>query len=439
MRCYFVKRLFLLALSATILLTGCGKPEPEPVQEVVDPFEGIEVPVQPKAYMTMDVAPATIPIEPSDVKHKAKYQSVTVSGYIQYEDFVTIITETHEYYVKSLKVAKLMHACSSMGMPVMMRVSHKNKVIDWYTVIQNGWYAPKSMSEVVEMYKFILGDPSNDCYPLSVGDTGRLGGTLVGYTDGKLDININGEHKYVYANDDAYITGDFMEFDVKVITGGALATADYVVPEPEENAVPLDYQCPVGYSKIKPLEYKYVSDTSDVNTLSIKGGGQYTTDTWEVAELITLAYYSGIDVYIKTGDNLFQIEDYILVEDKQELDISTSEELMNHVNAKINRKPKPKTSKLTATLLTVTPSINLYSGVSDLDAIDRRPFYSYHYAVLQDSKYHTRIVRYTSGTKGIDYLNLYKHKNSKVKCKVTCFILTDENGKHTNYVLDEVK
>lgn len=434
-----MKRFLLLALSLTLVLTGCGQSEPEPEPVVTDPFAEIEVPVKPTAYMTMNVDQPSIPIEPADVKDKIKYQNVTVSGYVRYEDFTTILTETHEYYVKSLKVAKLMYACSSRGMPVMMRVSHKNKVIDWYTVIQNTWYVPTSLDEIIEMYKFILGDPSDERYPLSVGDTGKIGGTISGYSDGKLDINVNGEHKCVYANDEMYNTGDFIEKDIKVITGGALATTDYVQPEEEAVTAPLEYQCPVGYSKIKPLEYRYVSDTSDVNTLDIKGGGQYTTDTWEIAELITLAYYSGIDVYIKTGDNLFQIEDFILVEDKQELDITTSEELMNHVNSKVSSKPKPKTTKLTAKLLTVTPSINLYAGVSDLDAIDRRPFYSYHYAVLQDSKYRIRIVRYTSGTKGIDYLDLYKHKNSKVKCKITCFILTDEDGEHTNYVLDEVK
>ena len=41
MRCYFVKRLLLLALSATLLLTGCGKPEPEPVETIVDTQVGV--------------------------------------------------------------------------------------------------------------------------------------------------------------------------------------------------------------------------------------------------------------------------------------------------------------------------------------------------------------------------------------------------------------
>lgn len=435
-----MKKLIVFLAAFSLVLTGCGQVQEEPVVEE-DPFANITPPVVQESYLDFDLEVPSIQSESKDVKDKAKYENITTSGYVRYEDCTTILTDTNEYYTKDLTTAKLLFECATHCIPTMVKVSRSNKVLKWYAVVQNAWYIPESSDDVINLYKYILGDASDDNYPKDIGTTGKIGGNVMGYTDGVLDVLVNGEHKYILANDEGFVKDSFIEKDIVVVTGGAIATSDYKEPETVVDAIPLEYQCPIGYSKIKPLEYRATSDTSDVKTLDIKGGGQYTTDSWEVAEVITLAYYSGIDVYVKTGDNLFQIDDFILVADKQELDIRTSEELMNYVNAKSipKSKAKPTTKRLTAKLLTVTPSINLYSGVSDLDALDKRPFYSYHYAVLRDVKYNTYIMRYTSGTKGIDYLKWSKRKNKTVKCTYTCFILQDSDGKHTNYVLDEVR
>lgn len=430
------KKLVIALMAVCIISSGCGKE----VEPVVDPFANISSPVQPEEFFKIDERVPNLTLKPKNIKNKNVYTNITACAYVAYKDKSTVLTSVREYIAPSVKDAKLIYLCSEYGLPVMVSLTGDKTITKWFTVFNDEWYSVTSKSDLELLYRNLLADPTHPDYPLSEGSKGSLSGKVTDAVDNEATVVVNGTQYTLTVNDASSLVDTYIDKSFEVSADGSLVASDFEdLSDLASTEEVLKYECPVGYSKIKPLDYVTDVLSDESNTISIKGGGSYTTSSSAVAELLTLAYYSGLDVYIKTGDSLFSIEDFILVDNRNELDVTCSAELMEYINARYVDKVKPGTSTTKVKLLAVLPSINLYEGVSDLDAIDKRPFYSYHYVVIEDGKGRPYIVEYTSGTKGIDYLKLNKYLNKTVTCKFTCFILHDADGDHLNYVMDEVK
>lgn len=420
-----MKRLVVIGLLLMISVTGCTSASvDEPIVET--PVTEAPTPVQVES-ISWDIPVSMLDVKSIEVKDIGAYVSTTVESYIKYKGKCTVLTNTDEYTVDSLATAKLMFRCSKSGIPIMSKVSSKGTITSWYAVIANVWYRVDSEATLDKVCQYVIADPTDIDYPVKDSISGTISGTVTAVTDGSLSVSVDGNTYTVMCETTDYAVSDFVTLAVTINKDHTIATKDYIASDD----VTTVYECPAGYAQIKVANFECADDT---NTICTTGGDYYTTTDSKIAELITLAYHSGLDVYIKTGEDLFAIQFVDIVDKGIKLNITTPAELMQYVNANAGRAKLGKYTK-NCKLLAVTPSVNVHTGT---DLMDSKPFYSFHYAVLRQSDGTRIIAKYTSKTKGIDYLDLDKYHNKALHCTYTVFDVVDASGTATNYILDEV-
>lgn len=419
---------FMVLLSC--LLIGCGK------QEATEPE--VETPVVEAAPVEQEVYTVVGNFAKGD--SFTEIDRSTRSDYLR-EEFVkfntcgkytSIFSEHTEYTSKHLSMLEAIWAASLNNLEVYIKVDDDNAIENWYAydATFDKSFTCKEYQGVVDY----LGLPTSEAKITAFGTVTEIRDSevVLSTSDVPHAISVSlddigkfekGCQYHIEANASyinnkpywlKYNLSNCQEFDITVVSDAAIV-----------------FEPPTGYSKIKPLNYVQDDEASDL--LNIKGGGSYTAKTVDDAEIIYLAYHAGVDVYVKASiDNLFTIDDYILVDNNSMLFIATADDLMQYINDKYIPDSIGGTNALKVKLLCMSSNIHVTMGVSDNDSIDERPGYSYHYAVFAHGKSKV-ILKYTSETLGLEYNDLCDTKGKALDARYTKTVTEFKNETQNVY------
>lgn len=415
----------LLLLLLVVMLTGCSSNtsvlKTTENQIVADPV--VETYFKCTGPTWADGEFTEIPKE--DITY---FQSIAFVNTSMFDNYAYLDTDTYRYK-SDLDTAKILWCATKLGYTTCVD-TQSDTVLDFYLYddANDKYFTAKDYIGVLS-YAKVPKEESNFTACGRVLDKSK--DLTLFINNSKLKFTIS-EDLMDYVNLDSYITVEgyvtcknSAEYDISyLITKINETTSESVSSNHTEDFVP-----EVGYFKIKPLSYvmddeQELDSESEYNTaverLRIKEGGLYTTPTIDDSEIIYLAYWCGLDVYIHTSsDNIYNIDDYVIVDDNKPLDLQSSDDLMNYINAKYlpsNTHPTMYTDKYT--LAAISSHINSNTTISGINSDYKDDCYSYHYAVLKN-KDSTLLARFTSNTKGIGYNTLADGVGSTYK--ISCF------------------
>lgn len=428
----------LLLLLLVVMLTGCSGNtsvlETTENQITADPV--VETYFKCTGSTWSEGEFTEIPKE--DITH---FQSIAFVSTTMFEDYAYLDTDTYRYK-SDLDTAKILWCATKLGYTTCVD-TQSDTISDFYLYDDenDNYFTAKDYTGVLSHAKV----PKDGNTFTACGRVLDKSTDLTLYVDNsKLKFTIS-EDLMDYVDLDSYITVEgyvacknSAEYDISyLITKINETTSESVSSNHTEDFVP-----EVGYFKIKPLSYvmddeQELDSESEYSTaverLRIKEGGLYTTPTIDDSEIIYLAYWCGLNVYIHTSlDNIYNIDDYVIVDDNKPLDLQSPEDLMNYVNAKC----LPSDTHLTAiigkySLAAISSHINSNTTISGINSNYKDDCYSYHYVVLKN-KDSTLLARFTSNTKGIGYNTLADGVGStyKISCFPTYIGTTDDSVYH---------
>lgn len=433
----------ILLLIFTFSLLSCSKTEEVPETE----SEVVEKPVESEYIkFNSNVSDATEDYEQLEEVPTQGYVKVDILNFNNYGKKCTIVSETTEYTAKHNKTIEAIWAAAVNDLDIYIKANRKNVV--------EAWYAFDKLSQIyvkADSYKGV----TNFLQLPGIGATANCFCTVIDTDKDFILIQINGIKYKLYTDtyDPLLFTcGQQYHFDISVdsvngkpywlkytITNCTEIPKEDVTQNTEIEETPV-VNMPEGFDLIKPLDYTTESDTGNCK-LAIKGEGEYTTNSVEDAEVIYLAYNSEMDIYVKTStDNLYEIEDYLLTYGMEQLPKMNPEELMMFLNKSHAEPIATNKTESSGKLIAVSDNINVAMGVSDIDSVDERPAYSFHYCVINDKTLGKCVLKYTAGTSGLEYSKLVHTSGSKVK--YTYSVIRTETKKTGNivynYVLDSI-